>query len=166
VLRSRALAGDHVYVTGSLGGSRAGKNFDFEPRLCEGTWLRESGMIRAMIDISDGLVTDLRHLATASGKGATLLEDSIPVSGAAKKLKDDRAPIDHALYDGEDFELLFTVPQEKKEEFEAAWKAAHKLPCTAIAHVKRAAGKLSMIGHDGKEVELAGGGFEHFKSVS
>jgi len=165
LLRSAAKAGDLVYVTGSLGGSRAGKHLAFEPRLREGRWLSESGCVHAMIDISDGLVTDLRHITTASGTGATLMQDAIPVSAAAKQMKDEREPLDHALYDGEDFELLFTVAQEKKDSFESAWAAAHQLPCAQIGYITPATGRLALLTRDGHEVELAaGGGYEHFKS--
>ncbi len=166
LLRSAAKAGDLVYVTGTLGGSRAGKHLSFEPRLLAGRWLRESGFVHAMIDVSDGLVTDLRHIATASGAGATLMQDGIPLSVAAKQMKDDREPLDHALYDGEDFELLFTVAQEKKAPFESAWAAAHQLPCTQIGYITPAVGRLALMNHEGQEIELAagGGGYEHFRS--
>ena len=167
LLRSAARPGDLVYVTGSLGGSRSGKHLSFEPRLREGRWLRESGFVHAMIDISDGLVTDLRHIAMASGAGATLMQDGIPISAAAKQMKDDRQPLDHALYDGEDFELLFTVSQEKKAPFEAAWAAAHQVPCAQVGFITSVAGRVSLMNHDGQEIELAaGGGYEHFKTES
>ncbi|MFH0909689.1 MAG: thiamine-phosphate kinase [bacterium] len=166
LLRSAARPGDLVYVTGSFGGSRAGKHLDFEPRLREGRWLRESGFVHAMIDVSDGLVTDLRHVAHASGTGATLMEDGIPVSDVARAMKDDRAPIDHALYDGEDFELLFTIAQEEKQAFEGAWGSAHKLPCTQVGYITPATGRLTLLTCDGHDVELAGGGYEHFRAAS
>jgi thiamine-monophosphate kinase len=162
LLRSGARPGDVVFVTGDLGGSAAGKHFDFEPRLREGRWIRESGLATAMIDISDGLVTDLQHVADASGAGATVLEDSVPVSAAARAMRDDRTPLDHALYDGEDFELLFTVPEEKKTAFIAAWSAAHKLPCTAVGYMTAKAGKVTLLNRDGASMTLHGGGFDHF----
>ena len=166
LLRSTARAGDLVYATGSLGGSRAGKHLEFTPRLREGAWLRESGFVHAMIDISDGLVTDLRHIAAASGTGATLVQDAIPVADAAKSMKDDRAPLDHALYDGEDFELLFTIAQEKKSAFESAWTASQKLPCVQVGYITPATGRLTLLTRDGHDVELAAGGYEHFRSGS
>ena len=67
VLRSGAAQGDILFVTNSLGGSASGKHIDFEPRIREGAWLRD--WANAMIDVSDGLATDLRHLAEMSGLG-------------------------------------------------------------------------------------------------
>jgi thiamine-monophosphate kinase len=162
LLRSGARPGDIVLVTGELGGSAAGKHLDFDPRLREGRWLRESAFVTSMIDISDGLVTDLQHIADASGAGATLLEDSVPVSAAARAMRDDRTPLDHALYDGEDYELLFTVPEEKKAAFLAAWASSFKLPCTAIGYMTAKAGKVVLLNRDGASMTLHGGGFDHF----
>jgi thiamine-monophosphate kinase len=63
-----------------------------------------------MIDISDGLAADVAHICSESCCGAVLQADAIPVSEAARSLKDGRSPLDHALSDGEDFELVFAVP--------------------------------------------------------
>lgn len=113
ILRSTARVGDAIFVTGELGGSSAGRHFEFEPRLAEARWLAEHFSIHAMIDLSDGLAGDLRHILTASGVGAELLKSAIPISRAAKEIarKDPnaKAPLAAALTDGEDFELLFTV---------------------------------------------------------
>ena len=84
VLRSGARAGDAIFVTGELGGSLAGKHLDFEPRLAEARWLAEHFSIHAMMDLSDGLAGDLRHLLNASQAGAELLKSAVPVSRAAK----------------------------------------------------------------------------------
>src|SRR5207244_7685165 len=83
-LRSGAKVGDAVFVTGELGGSLVGKHLDFEPRLAEARWLAEHFPIHAMMDISDGLAGDLRHILKASKVGAELLSDAIPTSRAAK----------------------------------------------------------------------------------
>ena len=72
VLRSGAKAGDALFVTGELGGSLAGKHLDFEPRLAEAQWLAGHFPIHAMIDVSDGLAGDLRHILLASRVGAEL----------------------------------------------------------------------------------------------
>src|SRR5947207_5518328 len=80
ILRSGAEPGDAIFVTGELGGSLAGKHFEFEPRLAEARWLAQHFSIHAMIDLSDGLAEDLRHLLKASRVGAELLASAIPLS--------------------------------------------------------------------------------------
>lgn len=111
-LRSGARAGDAVLVTGDLGGSILGKHFDFQPRVREAMALNRSYKINAAADISDGLLLDLSRLASASNCGAVLNLDSIPVANTAKELAaadtNGGTPLEHALSDGEDFELLFT----------------------------------------------------------
>lgn len=126
VLRSGAQPGDAVFVTGELGGSLAGKHLEFEPRLDEARWLVEHFSIHAMIDLSDGLATDLRHLLQASGVGAELLKSAIPISRAARERArrgDTAKPaLAAALTDGEDFELLFTVASRDAVRLLDAWK--------------------------------------------
>ena len=108
-------------MTGELGGSLAGKHLDFEPRLAEARWLAEHFPIHAMIDLSDGLAGDLRHILKASGVGAELLKTAIPVSRAAKltaraEIPSAKPALAAALTDGEDFELLFTVAGKRRGE--------------------------------------------------
>jgi thiamine-monophosphate kinase len=126
LLRSGAKAGDAIFVTGELGGSLAGRHLDFEPRLVEARWLVENVSVHAMLDISDGLAGDLRHLLKASGVGAELLRSAIPISRAAKlaaKAGDSAKPaLVAALTDGEDFELLFTVASKDAVPLLDAWK--------------------------------------------
>ena len=110
LLRSGARSGDFIFVTGNLGGAILGKHFRFRPRVAEGTWLRKNGIPSAMIDVSDGLISDLCHILEESRVGARVSVEKIPISRAARKLarQDGRTPMDHALQDGEDYELLFT----------------------------------------------------------
>jgi thiamine-monophosphate kinase len=96
-----ARAGDWIVVSGALGGSlTSGRHATFEPRVREARELVESCDVGAMIDISDGLSTDLHHILEASGVGAVLEAAAIPCHGV---------PIENALHDGEDYELLATV---------------------------------------------------------
>jgi len=122
VLRSGAKPGDAIFVTGELGGSLAGRHLEFEPRLKEARWLAKNFSIHAMIDLSDGLAGDLRHVLKASGVGAELLKSAIPVSRAAKSLAREKPPFAAALTDGEDFELLFTVASGGAVKLLDAWK--------------------------------------------
>lgn len=116
VTRSGAQTGDWIFVTGRLGGSLSGHHLDFMPRVNEALKLRETCGVNAMIDISDGLVADLYHILEESNVGACLNEEAIPISKAAAATSDDRSPLQHALGDGEDFELLFTVsPDDGKK---------------------------------------------------
>jgi thiamine-monophosphate kinase len=112
VLRSGARVGDWVLVTGTLGGSLAGKHLAFHPRVEEALALHDAANLHAMIDISDGLSSDLGHILDESRVGARLRADSIPVSDAALAADDDKSPLEHAISDGEDFELLFTASPE------------------------------------------------------
>jgi thiamine-monophosphate kinase len=98
VLRSGAKPGDIVFVTGPLGGSfQSGKHLTFTPRLREAHWLAQNYHIHAMMDISDGLASDLQRLAESSRVGFDICSEKIP------------GKLPGALTDGEDFELLFTV---------------------------------------------------------
>jgi thiamine-monophosphate kinase len=115
VTRSGAKPGDTLYVTGPLGGSLLGRHLDFTPRVHEAQGLarRFGERLHAMMDISDGLALDLWRMCQASNVGATLDEQLLqPVISDDARLaaaQDRRTPLDHALADGEDFELLVAV---------------------------------------------------------
>lgn len=165
LMRSGARPDELVYVTGALGGSIRGKHFEFKPRLAEGTWLREERWATAMIDVSDGLATDLRHILVASEIAAMLDETRIPVSPDVASVQTRRQAVEHALFDGEDFELLFTVPETRQREFEAAWALRFELPCRAIGRTQRGPPAIQMLNRQSQVVEIADGGFEHFRGV-
>jgi thiamine-monophosphate kinase len=118
IRRSGARNGDVIAVTGPLGGSILGKHLKFTPRVREGLELNRRFDVHSMIDISDGLSTDLGHVCDESGVGAVLYEDLLPVSADAKRLarKDRRPVLDHVLNDGEDYELLFTLPASESSK--------------------------------------------------
>jgi len=126
ILRSGAKVGDAIFVTGELGGSLAGRHLDFEPRLDEARWLAEHFPVHVLMDLSDGLGGDLRHILTASKVGAEILKSAVPVSRAAKLAarasSSAKPPFVAALTDGEDFELLFTVASKNAVKLLDAWK--------------------------------------------
>ena len=111
VTRSGAKPGDAIYVSGPLGGSMRGRHMTFEPRVFLGRQLAETGLVTAMIDLSDGLSRDLRQICRLSSVGAVIESSAVPVHDDAVEMRrDGRTPLDHALHDGEDYELLFTAP--------------------------------------------------------
>jgi thiamine-monophosphate kinase len=118
VRRAGARAGDVILVTGPLGGSLLGRHLRPEPRIAEALALHAAAPIRAMIDLSDGLASDLGHILDESGRlGAVLEAGAIPVHPDARAAShaDGRSPLDHALNDGEDFELCLVVDPEAAE---------------------------------------------------
>ncbi len=177
VLRSGAEANDAIFVTGELGGSAAGKHLEFEPRLAEARWLALHFSIHSMIDLSDGLAGDLRHILKASRVGAELLAGSIPISRAAKEASrrgargsadspavqagGGRSPLLAALTDGEDFELLFTVASRDAVPLLDAWKQEFpRLPLTCIGKISAGEG-IRIRDKDGVR-PLTVHGYEHF----
>jgi thiamine-monophosphate kinase len=118
IRRSGARIGDAIAVTGPLGGSIRGKHLRFTPRVREGIELNRRFEIHSMIDVSDGLATDLGHLCEESRVGAVVDETRVPIAPAARRL--DGLPLDHALFDGEDYELLFTLPPTEAVRVEKA----------------------------------------------
>jgi thiamine-monophosphate kinase len=115
VSRSGARVGDVVLVTGPLGGSLRGRHLDPRPRVREALSLHEAAHLHAMIDLSDGLASDLAHILEESGgRGAVLDAAAVPIHPDAHFLseRDRISPLDHALGDGEDFELCFAVGPE------------------------------------------------------
>ncbi len=146
VLRSGAKVGDFIFVSGSLGGSIAGKHLDFTPRLREAAWLSEQldRSLHAMMDLSDGLAKDLPRLAQSSGVGFQLDLDALPrTSGASVK---------NALSDGEDYELLFTVSEHQSDAWLRGWKQA--FPELAVTSIGRIVPE--------NESQTLEGGWDHF----
>lgn len=166
VYRRGAKAKDVVFVTGELGGSIEGRHLSFEPRLAEAIWLRKNFPISSMIDLSDGLAGDLRHILDASQVGAVLNGDSIPVSRAAKlraqRGSQAKPPLIAALTDGEDFELAFTVASAEAVPLLDAWKTT--FPGTRLTCVGRitAEGGLRLKDKHGVRT-LNLHGYSHFK---
>ncbi len=165
VLRSGAEAGDAIYVTGELGGSLAGRHLEFEPRLAEARWLAEEFAIHAMLDVSDGLAGDLRHILQASRVGAELLAGAIPISPQARRgakgHSPAKPPLLAALTDGEDFELLFTVAARDAVPLLDAWKKQFpSLRLSCIGKITAGEG-ITIRDKDGAR-PLTAHGFAHF----
>jgi len=161
VRRSGARVGDALLVTGRLGGSLLGKHLRFTPRLREALFLNRNFKVHAMMDISDGLALDLSHILEESDVGAVLWAQSIPVSRAAQRLsrKSGKMPLEHALGDGEDFELLFALAPRDLPRLFKSWK--FKVPLTQIGEVTDKGLKLEL--KDGILKELEPVGWEYFK---
>jgi thiamine-monophosphate kinase len=121
--RRGARPGDAIVVTGQFGGSILGRHLDFEPRIREALWLHERFELHAGIDVSDGLSLDLGRLADESGVGAELWTDAVPISPDAQRLAVERAggmtALDHALADGEDFELVLAASPDQARQMVA-----------------------------------------------
>ena len=158
VKRSGARVGDVICVTGVLGGSLAsGKHLVFEPRVAEAVKIAGMVKINAMIDISDGLSTDLNRICKAGNISAMIEADRLPVSDEAKKSEN---PINSALNDGEDFELLFTLSGKEYEKLIERWNES--LAITKIGKIVEV-GRSVIRMPDGREAELTPKGYDHFK---
>jgi len=171
VLRSGARPGDQIYVTGELGGSSAAiarlregkvraadyeRHFHPAARVEVGRWLRRRGLASAMIDVSDGLSTDLEHICEESGVGAEIEVATIPRARVGRPRQ--QVGLDLALHGGEDYELLFT--------------SARKIPAkvagvrlTGIGRITRKGGMV-LVEKDGRRRPHAARGWEHFKGDS
>ena len=165
VLRSGALAGDAIFVTGELGGSLAGRHLDFEPRLAEARWLAEHFSLHSLMDLSDGLAGDLPHILRASGVGAELLKTAVPVARAAKLRAREstgaKPPFIAALTDGEDFELLFTLAARDAVKLLDAWKK--KFPGVKLSCIGRIVAGAGLAIRDGRGLRpLNDHGYVHF----
>ena len=178
VLRSGAKAGDLIFVSGRLGEAELGlrwlrqgraarhregacikKHLYPDPRLALGQWLAEKRFATAMMDLSDGLSTDLSRLCAASGVGARLKADKIPTAQAAATRKQSQLNlIDLALNGGDDYELLFTVRPSQARRIPSVFRGLH-LSC--IGEIRRER-RLVLIGLEGREETLVPRGWDPF----
>jgi thiamine-monophosphate kinase len=165
VRRAGAQPGDAILVTGPLGGSLfAGRHLRPQPRIAEALALHEAVAIHAMIDISDGLSSDLGHiLAESGGIGAILDAGAIPIHPDASELsrRDGVSPLEHALHDGEDFELCLAVAPADADRLMAAPPAPAVL--YRVGDVTATPG-LRLRTPDGKTRPIEPRGFDHFRS--
>lgn len=167
IQRSGARVGDWIAVTGSLGGSILRHHHDFTSRVREGLYLAEHFTPTAMIDISDGLAQDLGHILKASNVGARIDLDRVPMSCDAKRLAsgNPEKALQRALGDGEDFELLFTMPPWQKIMLDKSWKK--KFPKVPLSWIGKIEGKKQEVFwcKNGKPVrgfKIRKKGFSHF----
>lgn len=160
-LRSGAKPGDFIYVTGLLGGSQIKKHLNLTPRIEEARALVKKIKISSMMDISDGLSSDLMKLAKASKSGFEIHPDKILVSSDARRIsKTEDEAIKHALNDGEDYELLFTVPEKHSKDVPS------KILSTKITQIGKITSKKSYYGisKNGNRIKIKNTGFDHFKT--
>jgi len=157
IRRSGAECGDVIFVTGPLGGSYTSKkHLNFIPRLKESRFLTRHFKIHAMMDLSDGLASDIHRLCEESGVGAILSREAIPTSPFAKNR-------DAALSDGEDFELLFTLSPKEAARLTLYSLERNIGPFWPVGKIvsKRQGIKITEPGRDAKD--LLEKGFDHFK---
>lgn len=190
ILRNGARPGDYIFVTGSLGDSCMGLkilqdssfqddrnkyNYIIErhlspwPRIREGRFLAERRLASAMIDISDGLLSDLRHICVESGVGATLWLEKIPLSeeyreyffSHAKSSDHELKEWDPALTGGEDYELIFTVPPQKWPIVEEFIRTG-MLNAAKIGEINEAKERIRVILEGDREITFQEEGYRHF----
>jgi thiamine-monophosphate kinase len=184
VYRSGAQAGDEVWVTGDLGGAKAGLEVLLHPamltglstsevlrryrrprpRLREAQYLRQHGVLHSLIDISDGLSSDLAHICTESGVSAQLEAVHIPVSEEVRHIA--RAlqvtPLTLALHGGEDFELCFTAPAGAVSQLQPAFMAHFQCPLRRVGTIQPGRGVTLRL-PDGTQQPLSARGYDHFR---
>ncbi len=152
ITRGGACPGDFLFVSGPLGGSvKTGRHLRFLPRVHEARYLARYYRPSAMIDVSDGLSTDLHHILAASGCGAVVYETLIPRRGGAA--------LRQALNEGEDYELLFALPRDKAERI----MRRRRLPVTVycIGQTIAPKGKCLLVTKDRRVRRLKPEGFTH-----
>ena len=185
VLRSTARPGDVIAVTGSLGRAAAGlavlerdqaprgvpaatlaelteAHLRPRPRVAEGRWLAGAGGVTAMMDLSDGIATDLTRLVAESGTGATVELHRLPVAGATREVAAALAhePTPWATGGGEDYELLLTCERGAFDRLRAGLDTRLGTALTAVGEIHPGRG-VRWIDADGRDAVVAAG-FEHF----
>ena len=153
VTRSGAKKGDLVFVTGALGEGKA-KHLKFTPRFKEARILVKNFKINSMIDLSDGLAMDLNRLARASNVGACIYKSLIPLS-------EKSAPLNKAISEGEDFELLFTASINESRKIIKRMGKKEDLPITLIGEIMDKCFDVKIIEEDGRSKPLRPKGFAH-----
>lgn len=151
IYRCGAKIGDMIWSTGKLGKSFLGKHLSFTPRVYEGIWLRESGFVNSMIDISDGLATDLRYLIEPSNLGAFLYKDNLNIMSS----------VNNVLYDGEDYELLFTTSRKYSLDLQNKWNKSFDTKLWNIGEITDKSNCLYLKSSDQLTL-ITKDGYQHF----
>lgn len=158
IKRSGAIPGDWIFVTGELGGSLTGHHLNFTPRVSEALILNQAVSIHSMVDLSDGLASDLQHILRESNVGALLDATSIPISSRVSENESKQTRLQHALSDGEDFELLFTVSPEDGKQL----LSQNPLPTKITQIGEITSRQTAFIQHpDGSQTSLEDSGWKH-----
>ena len=188
VLRSGALAGDQILVTGTLGDAAAGVALLLDanlstteayaavaqthrdtptPRVREGAWIGASHLATSMLDISDGLAGDLGHICERSRVGARLFADQLPVAkeNRALALAAHGNEWHFALHGGEDYELLFTAPAAQVDALTAQIRLQSGTSVTLIGEILPEGEGQQLVLSDGHAHPLHMRGWDHFKEV-
>jgi thiamine-monophosphate kinase len=182
--RSAARPGDVVFCTGFLGDSRAGLHLILEsapadapelhallathrrpePHLAEGRLLASAPGVRAAIDVSDGLSSDLGHIVEESRVGARVCAAKLPISDNLIYFcrRFGRSPVDYALSGGEDYTLLLTAAADRADAIAHAFQAAFGRPLAAIGEITDT-GRMELVGAAGGITPIAPTGWDHFK---
>ncbi|MEK6598970.1 MAG: thiamine-phosphate kinase [Deltaproteobacteria bacterium] len=186
IFRKGASVGNGIYITGRLGDSSLGlkmwkkkdkktvtdpflkdamlAHIDPSPRVKEGRAIAKKKLATSMIDVSDGLISDLRHIAEESRVGAQIWLKKLPLSTGLKKwLSDHPQDIALALSGGEDYELLFTAPKGNAPQIDAL-SSELDIPITQIGEIVPEGCGITVLDEKGDIFHLATEGFEHFKT--
>lgn len=153
VTRRGARRGDIILVTGSIGGSLNGKHLDFLPRVKESRALVKKYSVSSMIDVTDGLLLDLRRILDSSGAGARIYKEMVPLS--------EGASFEKAVREGEDFELLFTMSRKEARRFFTGGMLKDT-PVTPIGEITGRSCGYRLLSGDGKSERIRAGGYLHF----
>ena len=149
-----AKSGDVIYVSGEFGGSIHGRHFDFEPRLALASCLATGYQVNSATDASDSLTSDLMAIAQASSVAMEINLDAVPISPDVQA-SEDKSLLEHALTDGEDFELIFTVSPDDAAKLDQAKDLP--TPVTRLGSVQTGSPAL----YDNKGQQILVSGYEH-----
>jgi len=181
-LRSMAKAGDLICVTGTLGDSAGGLNVLLnnlelnaenkflvqkhhapEPKILEGRWLAKQKSVHAMMDISDGISSDLMHILDASAKSALIHTDQLPISETLRVVasKNNWNSTELASSGGEDYELLVTIDANDFDRLKTEYENYFSTGISSIGEVKEGQSGITWL-QKGEIIEINKRGFNHF----